>query len=192
MNGWQIIGRSALTPPPENWREALATRLGYKPRRIGLWAELVLYGALCCLEDEGAHTSTATPRLPADTLVSLASPQGPKRALHDSLAEAQDGQPLPLGFLQGQGNQALAHLCKALGWRGDARCLTTRDPLDALRLACQSRPEGGLLLGWVSEDAPLSSQWLRLVPVTGQTCAPLPATLAELMASRRNSFTLAG
>lgn len=191
MNGWQIIGRSALTPPPENWREALATRLGYKPRRIGLWAELVLYGALCCLENEGEQTPAATARLPAGALISLASPEGPIQALNDSLAEAQDGQPLPLGFLQGQGNQALAHLCKALDWRGDARCLTTRDPLDALRLACQSRPEGGLLLGWVSEEAPLTSQWLRLIPVEGQAFAPLPASLAGLMDRGLNSFTLA-
>ncbi|WP_018609877.1 hypothetical protein [Uliginosibacterium gangwonense] len=191
MNGWQIIGRSALNPPPDNWRQALAIRLGHKPRRIGTWAELVLYGALCCLENAGEFTSSAS-TLPANALISLASPRGPMQALCDSLVEAQDGQPLPLGFLQGQANQALAHLCKALNWQGDARYLTTRHPLDALRLACQSRPKGGVLLGWVSEDEPASSQWLRLVPATAQRFAPLPATLAELMDTSLNSFTLEG
>ncbi|MDP5240955.1 beta-ketoacyl synthase N-terminal-like domain-containing protein [Uliginosibacterium sp. 31-16] len=173
-SGLRITGRYFASPPPPDWRERLAARLGAKPRRIGRWAELVLYGALECLADAGETT------LPAGTLLSLASLLGPDQALRAALVEARDGQPMPLGFLQSQPNQALAHLAKALNWRGDARCLTTRDPLAALRLACSRAGPGGVLLGWVAEDGEGSSQWLRLLPVADGDYAPLPTSLDAL------------
>lgn len=185
MSHWQITGRCFLAPPPANWRERLARRLGYKPRRIGTWAELMLYGALCCLDDAGE------PSLPDDALLSVSSLFGPIQALHHALAEAQDGQPLPLGFLQSQPNQALTHLNKALQWQGNARYLTTRTPLEALRLACRSHVHaGGVLLGWVSELDGGSSQWLRLRPLNGTTQTPLPISLDAFDRHAIDSFTL--
>ncbi|GAB2885298.1 hypothetical protein GCM10027046_12150 [Uliginosibacterium flavum] len=183
---WHIAGRCFASPPPADWREQLAVRLGFKPRRIGRWAELALYGALRCLDEAGEAT------LPADALLSLASLRGPDQALRASLAEAADGMPLPLGFLQSQPNQALAHLCKALNWQGDARCLTTRDPLAALRLACASAGPVGVLLGWIDEDQDGASQWLRLLPMANGDFAPLPETLAALGDPTLKGFGLRG
>ncbi|MBS1209262.1 MAG: beta-ketoacyl synthase [Proteobacteria bacterium] len=171
---WRIAGRCFTAPPPADWRERLATRLGFKPRRIGRWAELALYGALCCLDDAGETT------LPAGALLSLASLLGPDQALRTALHEAQDGLPMPMGFLQSQPNQALAHLAKALDWQGNARCLTTREPLTALHLACANAGSAGVLLGWVAEGGDGCSQWLRLVPMASGDYAPLPASLEAL------------
>src|SRR5262245_49766464 len=101
MNNWRIAGRFFAAPPPADWRTQLATRLGQRPRRIGVWAELALYGALCCLADAGES------RLPASTLLSVASLHGPDQALRAALAEAREDLPLPIGFLQSQPSQLL-------------------------------------------------------------------------------------
>lgn len=53
MKDFTITGRCAATPPAQDWREALAHMLGAKPRRIGAWAELGLYGALTCMAEAG-------------------------------------------------------------------------------------------------------------------------------------------
>jgi hypothetical protein len=156
---WHIAGRHFASLPAD-WRARLATRLGCKPRRIGAWAEMAMYGALACLDDAGE------PGLPDTALLSVASLAGPQRALRDALESARDGFPMPLGFLQSQPNQILASLGTALDWRGDARMLATRDPLAALQLACVESGESGALLGWVEEQGETSA-WLRLRPAQG-------------------------
>ncbi len=180
LRNWQILGRHIGTPQPD-WREQLAARLGYKPRRIGAWAELALHGALVCLSEAGETT------LPAAARLWLASLHGPDQALRAALLEAQDGQPLPLGFLQSQPNQVLAHLAKALDWQGDACCVSQRDPLSLLRLACSGGIED-VLLGWVDE-ASGRSDWLRL-RASDQAFAPL-GDISELADPARQGFALA-
>jgi hypothetical protein len=108
---------------------------------------------------------------PAGALLSLASVHGPDQALRAALAEARDGLPLPIGFLNSQPGQVLPALARHLGWHGDGRCLSTRNPATALWLAGLRAGADGLLLGWVDEDAPGRSEWLRLAPAT--TSAPL-------------------
>ena len=49
---WEITGRTMTDILPDDWREQLATRLGQRPRRIGILAELALYGSLDCLAGE--------------------------------------------------------------------------------------------------------------------------------------------
>jgi len=44
--GWKITGRTQPGALPADWRAQLATRLGQRPRRMGVLAELALYGAL--------------------------------------------------------------------------------------------------------------------------------------------------
>jgi hypothetical protein len=169
MNTWRICGRCFAAPPPAEWRAQLAARLGQRPRRIGLWAELALFGALNCLDDAG---ETA---LPDDALISVASLHGPDQALRAALAEARGDLPLPIGFMQSQPSQLLPLLAQHLRWQGDGRCLTTRDPLVALHLAiCElgnvsgnarsPSDHAGLLLGWIDETAGGASRWLRLKP----------------------------
>ncbi|MDQ7988231.1 MAG: hypothetical protein REI09_01245 [Candidatus Dactylopiibacterium sp.] len=173
MSQWQILGRW-LAAPPADWRDRLVARLGSRPRRLGPWCELGLFGALECLADAGET------RLPEAALVSVASLHGPDRALRDALAQLrEDGLPLPLGFLQSQPNQLLAHFCAATGWQGDARTLGTRAPLDALRIATQGAADE-LLLGWVDEDGKhghvACSRWLRLrrQPADASAAPPCP------------------
>jgi hypothetical protein len=56
MKAFVISGRCIASPPPADWREQLAQMLGAKPRRIGTWAELGLYGALRCMAEAGEKT----------------------------------------------------------------------------------------------------------------------------------------
>lgn len=156
MNVWRVLGRTQFEPPPADWREALARRLGQRPRRIGGWAELALAGALACLDEAG---ETA---LPSSALLSLSSLVGPETVLMSSLNNLASELPMPIAFLQSQPGQVLPVLAQHLRWSGNGRCLTTRDPLDALRLAClEADPAGGFLLGWVDEGAGGKSLWLR-------------------------------
>lgn len=165
MTVYRIRARSTA-PPAADWREQLAARLGGRPRRIGRWAELGLYGALQCMTAGGETT------LGAHAALVLSSQHGPAFAMHEALAQAREGLPLPLTFLQIQPNQLLATLSAQLHWCGDARFVTEPDPLAVLDLAL-AMADGhadGLLLGWVNELGPQgglceSSQWLRLEPV---------------------------
>ena len=59
----------------------------------------------------------------------------------------------------------IAALGQYLGWQGNGRFLTTREPALALLLACLEAGEDGLLAGWVDENAPGMSVWLRLQSV---------------------------
>lgn len=177
MSGWQILGRCIAAPPPADWREQLIARLGSRPRRLGAWCELGLFGALECLADAG-ETS-----LPAAAQLSVATRRGSDTALRDALRMArEDGLPLPLGFLQSQPGQLLAHFSAATAWQGDARMLACRDVLAALRLACRTSASDELLLGWLDEDSadgPAFSIWLRLrrTQLSGAARA-LPESLA--------------
>ncbi|PAT00463.1 MAG: hypothetical protein BSR46_02685 [Candidatus Dactylopiibacterium carminicum] len=181
LRPWRILGRH-FGPLPADWRAQLAQRLGGRPRRLGEWAELALFGALHCLEDAGESS------LPAQARLRLSSIAGPTQALQTALAEYRaDGQPLPLGFLQSQPNQALAHLAKALGWQGDACCLTSRETLASLRLVCQSGATE-LLLGWVDEGGK-RSDWLRLQAYE-ETDLPVLTDFAALADRQLTDFRL--
>lgn len=172
---WRIAGRHFSDPPPADWRARLATRLGERPRRVGPWVELALYGALACLDDAGEA------RLPDAALLTLATVRGPDIALRAALVEARDSLPLPIGFLTSQPSQALPALARYLGWRGDGRCLASRDALATLQLACADAGPAGALAGWVDEGNPLNSLWLRLLPAPEAASRPTrPASFAEL------------
>ncbi len=166
MTVYRIRARSA-TPLSADWREQLAARLGGRPRRIGRWAELGLYGALECLAAAGESG------LAKQAAVVLSSQHGPAFAMREALLQAREGLPLPLTFLQIQPSQLLATLSAQLRWSGDARFMSQTDPLAVLELALTMADNNadGLLLGWVNElgvdGSPCeSSQWLRLEPVT--------------------------
>lgn len=158
MKAWRITGRH-FAAPPADWRAQLATRLGHRPRRIGAWVELALWGARQCLDKAGEAD------LPAGALLSLSTLNGPDIALRSALEQAREGVPMPITFLNSQPSQALPALAQYLGWQGNGRCLTTRDPILALHLACLEAGSDGVLVGWVDEDAPGKSIWLRLMPI---------------------------
>lgn len=174
MKIWRITGRHFSAPPPADWHAQLVKRLGYRPRRLGAWVELALFGARCCLDDVGEEN------LPAGTLLTLSSLHGPDIALRAALGEAQDGPPMPIAFLNSQTAQVLPALAQMLAWRGNGRCLTTRDPALALLMATLEAGPQGMLAGWVDEDAPGKSIWLRLVPAPTDTGTFTPATFAML------------
>lgn len=177
MKAWRITGHQFATPP-DDWRTRLATRLGERPRRLGAWVELALWGARQCLDQAGEA------QLPANALLSLSSLKGPDIALRNALAQAAEGVPMPIIFLNSQPAQALPALAQYLGWQGNGRCLTTREAALALQLVCLEAGSDGLLAGWVDEDAPGKSIWLRLHSVEADAALFHDADFAALAESR--------
>lgn len=161
---WKIAGRTMTATLPDNWREQLVARLGHRPRRIGLLAELALYGALECLAS--AHETT----LPKNDVLRVCSLHGPILAISQVLNENQEGLPMPFSFLQSQTSQILPALAAALNWQGDAGVVLARNAMHLATLAGHQAGNNGMLLGWVEEAEPCLSFWLRLTP-----CEP-PAT----------------
>jgi hypothetical protein len=154
---------------PQAWRAELAGRLGERPRRLGSWAELALFGARTCLDAAGEG------QLPAGDLLRLGSLIGPTATVLHALGDMRAcTPPLPYTFLQSQPAVALAAMAAYLGWSGDAVLLNHRDPLAQLRVALAAAqgaqaaqtasPPAGLLIGWVEEAPEPCSHWLRLVP----------------------------
>ncbi len=178
---WQITGRSSAgffpdsasrdNALPDNWREQLVTRLGYRPRRIGILAELALFGALDCLD---AAKEIALPR---DVVLRVCSLSGSISAISQVLEQNREGLPMPFSFLQSQTSQILPALAAALNWQGDAGIVLARNPMDLAILACHQAGSAGMLLGWVEEEKPGRSAWLRLV-----SC-PLPSAAFTSAAS---------
>ena len=158
MSIFYIAGRCIANPPPDGWRERLAARLGSKPRRIGIWAELGLYGALECM------ASADEPRLPTTAGLILSSRHGPTTAMRSLLEQAREDLPMPLTFLQTQPSQVLAALCTRLNWVGDARFIAHSDPAGLLSLAAAQGHHDGVLIGWVEDLGAARTVWLRLIP----------------------------
>ncbi len=159
---WRVTGRSAPRLP-QAWRAELAGRLGERPRRLGPWGELALFGARTCLDAAGEA------QLPASALLRLGSLIGPTATVVRALGDLRTGTlPLPYTFLQAQPAVALAAIAAHLGWSGDAVLLNHRDPLAQLRAALvaaqAASPPADLLIGWVEEAPEPCSHWLRLVP----------------------------
>lgn len=175
MSHWQILGRCIASPPPADWRERLLARLHSRPRRLGSWCELGLFGALECLADAGEDS------LPDHARLSVATRYGPDQALLGALrSAAEDGLPMPMAFLQSQPGQLVAHFSAATGWLGDGRMLACRQPIDALRLSCGAAGASELLLGWLDErEAEACSLWLRLrrLPPSLLDTPPLPGSV---------------
>jgi hypothetical protein len=153
-----ITGRYHSMPLPGNWRDLLAGRLGSRPRRIGVWAELALFGALECLTDANEYP------LSAGAAILVASRHGPATATREVYAQARNELPMPLLFLQTQPSQMLAVLAAHLGWSGNASFVCNPQPQELIRLAATQCGTQGVLLGWVDEDKGGTTSWLRLHP----------------------------
>ena len=188
---WQITGRtqgggSSDNGLPADWRDQLATRLGHRPRRIGILAELALFGALDCLD------ATKEMALPADVMVQVCSLRGSVSAISQVLEQNQEGLAMPFSFLQSQTSQILPALAAALNWQGDASVILARNPMDLALLACQRSGGAGMLLGWVEETTPPRSIWLRLMPCTAPTaCFVLAVSFEEMVAPKTRFWRLA-
>lgn len=158
---WSTVAHYAGDPLPVAWRDELALRLGRRPRRVGLWAELAMYGALRCLEQAGET------KLPAGARLRVASLRGPWSATQSALEQLRTGLPTPFTFIQSQPAMMLAEVGRCLGWQGDASFIVCRDPQWLLRVARQGAGTAGVLWGVVEEasdgGAP-RSEWWRLVP----------------------------
>lgn len=158
MNGWHTRAHHSAPPPPD-WHARLCARLGQRPRRLGLWAELAIYGARQCL-DEAQEDTLAT-----GALVCVASLRGPVAATRAAIEQmSAGGLPMPFSFLQSQPGQMLAGLCQHLRWQGDARFVLSRDAQAVLKLAQRECGPAGLLLGWVDEGRSPRSEWWRMLP----------------------------
>lgn len=156
MSTFAISGRCIAAPPPPDWCARLALLLGAKPRRIGTWAELGLYGALHCMADAGEST------LPQDAILMLASRRGTYAATGLVLEQLREDLPMPLAFLQTQPGQLLALLAAQMQWSGHACFFASTAHHALLRLAAAQSGSGGVLLGWVDEMEGGSTNWLRL------------------------------
>lgn len=156
MKTFAIDGRCIADPPPEDWRQQLTQLLGAKPRRIGTWAELGLYGALRCMADAG---ETA---LAQDAQIWLGSRRGTYATTAVVLEQLREDLPMPLAFLQTQPSQLLALLAAQMDWVGNACFVAGAEPQAVLRLAAAQAGNGGLLFGWVDEMDGGSTNWVRL------------------------------
>ena len=186
MKIFTISGRCLAAPPPADWREQLAQMLGSKPRRIGTWAELGLFGALRCMADAGETT------LPQEAQIWLGSRRGTHAATADVLEQLRDDLPMPLAFLQTQPSQLLALLAAQMGWQGHACFMAGASPQALLRLAAAQASQGGVLLGWVDEMEGGDSNWLRLLPcdtTAGGDVSAVPA--AAMFSSQASHLRLA-
>lgn len=156
---YRVSARHAEAPAAD-WREQLATRLGSRPRRLGVWAELGLYGALQCLGNDA--------RLASHDALLVSSRFGPASLMLDAVAQVQEGLPLPLTFMQIQPNQILSTLSAQLGWQGDARFVAHPQPLVVLATALAMARSGGhgVLVGWVDTTPVGTSVWVHLQPET--------------------------
>lgn len=156
MSSLVVTGHYRARPPAADWRERLAHMLGEKPRRIGLWAELGLYGALRCMADAG-ETS-----LPADALLLVSSHSGTHVATRAALDQLWDDLPMPLTFLQTQPSQLLALIAARLCWQGNANFLAGASLGEARTLARAMAGRGGALVGWVDDTDSGATEWLRM------------------------------
>lgn len=156
MNRYIVTGRCMEAPPASDWREQLARMLGEKPRRIGQWAELGLFGALRCMADAGAAA------LPGDAVLVLASRGGTHAATRAALEQMRDDLPMPLSFLQTQPSQLLALLAARLSFSGNACFLAGAGLSEALTLAESLAGRGGALVGWVDDGDGGATEWLRI------------------------------
>ena len=175
---WQITGRTHHTGNdlPDNWRDLLSTRLGQRPRRIGILAELALYGALDCLD------AAQEPALPEDVVLRVCSLRGAATAIVQVLEQNRQELPMPFSFLQSQTSQLLPALAAALKWQGDAGIVVARERMNLAMLVAQQAGKNGMLLGWV-EESPCLSDWLRLARCTAQPENFVPANSFEEMTS---------
>ncbi len=162
MKTFAIRGRCIANPPPADWREQLTQMLGAKPRRIGTWAELGLYGALRCMADASETT------LPKGAQIWLGSRRGTFAATFIVLEQLRDDLPMPLAFLQTQPSQLLALLAAQMDWNGNACFVAGAEPQALLKLAAAQTDNDGLLLGWVDEMDGGSTNWLRLHQVESE------------------------
>lgn len=156
MKAFSITGRCIAAPPPPDWREKLAQMMGAKPRRIGLWAELGVYGALQCMADAGEAV------LPQNALLILVSRRGTYAATDKIIEQMRDDLPMPLAFLQTQPSQLLALLAAQMGWKGYASFVAAPELRALLRLVAAQAGNDGVLIGWVDEMDGGSTNWLRL------------------------------
>ncbi len=155
MSDLIITGR-CVEPPAADWRARLAQMLGEKPRRIGAWAELGLYGALRCMADDGEAT------LPRDAVLMLASRGGTHVATRAALDQMRDDLPMPVAFLQTQPSQLLALLAARLDFPGNACFLAGASLAEARALAEAQAGAGGALVGWVDDADGGATEWLRM------------------------------
>ncbi|QOF80865.1 hypothetical protein [Variovorax sp. 38R] len=158
---WRTVAHVVAHPPPDDWRDALATRLGRRPRRVGLWTELAMYGARTCLDAAGEAA------LPAGARLRVTSQRGAWEATRAGLAQLDAGLPMPFTFMQSQPALMLAEVGRCLDWQGDASFMLCRDLARPLALSQLGAGLDGLLFGVVEEaygDAPPRTEWWRLVP----------------------------
>jgi hypothetical protein len=186
MRTFVICGRCIAAPPPADWREELTQMLGTKPRRIGTWAGLGLYGALRCMANAGETT------LPQDALLMLASRRGTYAATDIVLEQMRDDLPMPLVFLQTQPSQLLALLAAQMDWKGHACFLACAQPQALLRLAAAQAGDDGLLLGWVDEMDGGSTNWLRLRGSATEEIDFVPAFSDEIFSPDVSHLCIAG
>ena len=155
MTQWRTLAHIVMDPLAADWRDQLAQRLGERPRRIGAWAELALYGARLCLE--AAHE----PQLAAGVQLRVGSFSGPMNTTRLIAKQARSSLPQPFAFMQSQPSYALAVLSQYLAWQGDARFTLCRDKSALLQLAQHECGAEGLLFGWLEEDR--CTEWWRFV-----------------------------
>jgi hypothetical protein len=186
MKTFAIGGRCIDTLPPADWREQLTRMLGTKPRRIGTWAELGLYGALSCMADAREKT------LPPDAQIWLGSRRGTYAATDIVLGQMREDLPMPLAFLQTQPSQLLALLAAQLQWQGHACFVAGGEYGALLRLAAAQTGKDGILLGWLDETLGGETRWLRLRPCVEVKGDYIAAKAETLFSSQISHLRLSG
>ena len=141
-----------------SWQEQLADLLGNKPRRLSLWSELGLFGALSCLKrvDQQQLSSSVTIRV--FTILSTVV------ATNKAIEQENEVSLMPFTFLQTQPSQLFNAIGTALGWNGDG-VVTSYDPPRFGEAGLLRSIEESAMLGWVDEQPELISRWILLEKV---------------------------
>jgi hypothetical protein len=137
--------------------ELLTRQLGERPRRLGVFAQLALAGALECRERVRALAA----EIPSDTAMLLTSEFAVWMELAPRLASfnVNDQAPTPYEFLAVQGNSACLAVAQRLGIAGEVLLLASDDESRDMVVATLASDSPGLLLGrveigeceWISE-----------------------------------------
>jgi hypothetical protein len=137
-----------------NWRDQLIQLMGVKPRRLSLWCELGLLGALSCIK-------TANITLTSDHQIRVYSEQGTFTAIATALEQTKEDLPMPFTFMQTQPGQLFNALGTQLNWHGDGYVIFAEHIHTAEEMLLSDIADSGLI-GWVDEEPELQSWWLWL------------------------------
>ncbi len=159
MSHYFKIISSSNAPIKSDWQTTLVTILGSKPRRLSLWCELGLFGALSCIH-KGIQLSNI-PHLSNEVDIRVYTENSTIIASRLAIGQSQEHLPMPFTFMQTQPGQIFNALGAAIDWNGDGFTVSGRS-LREVEIELLRTAKSSILIGWVDEIPDLISRWIWL------------------------------